>query len=109
MWKSPSNKNMAESQLNTEAQVKTIWHLGGLTYRQLGRGVWKEIDHDNVLTQGSALAYNFLLAIFPLLLFLVSLCTGLVGLALLAYEIRQYRRHHRVKDVDDAPEAALRG
>jgi len=64
---------MAESQLNTEAQVKTIWHLGGLTYRQLGRRVWKEIDHDNVLTQGSALAYNFLLAIFPLLLFLVSL------------------------------------
>jgi uncharacterized membrane protein YdjX (TVP38/TMEM64 family) len=45
------------------------------------------------------------------LLFLVSLCTGLVGLALLAYEIRQYRRHHRVAAtaVDDAPEAALRG
>jgi uncharacterized membrane protein YdjX (TVP38/TMEM64 family) len=45
------------------------------------------------------------------LLFLVSLSTGLVGLALLAYEIRQYRRHHRaaVPDVDDAPAAALRG
>jgi uncharacterized membrane protein YdjX (TVP38/TMEM64 family) len=45
------------------------------------------------------------------LLFLVSLCTGLVGLALLAYEIRQYRRHHRaaLADVDDVPEAALRG
>jgi uncharacterized membrane protein YdjX (TVP38/TMEM64 family) len=45
------------------------------------------------------------------LLFLVSLCTGLVGLALLAYEIRKYRRHHRatVTDVNKAPEAALRG
>jgi uncharacterized membrane protein YdjX (TVP38/TMEM64 family) len=45
------------------------------------------------------------------LLFLVSLSTGLVGLALLAYEIRQYRRHHRaaVPGVDDAPEVALRG
>ena len=29
------------------------------------------------------------------LLFLVSLCTGIVGLALLAYEIRHHRRHHR--------------
>ena len=45
------------------------------------------------------------------LLFLVSLCTGLVGLALLAYEIRQYRRHHnvRARDFDDACEPAPRG
>jgi uncharacterized membrane protein YdjX (TVP38/TMEM64 family) len=45
------------------------------------------------------------------LLFLVSLCTGMTGLALLAHEIRQYRRHHRhtATDVDDAPEAALPG
>ncbi len=28
------------------------------------------------------------------LLFTVSLCTGLTGVALFAYEIRQYRRHH---------------
>ncbi len=28
------------------------------------------------------------------LLFTVSLCTGLIGLALFAYEIRHYRRHH---------------
>ena len=45
------------------------------------------------------------------LLFLVSVCTGLVGLALLAYEIRQHRRHHRAAgaDTDDASEAALQG
>jgi uncharacterized membrane protein YdjX (TVP38/TMEM64 family) len=45
------------------------------------------------------------------LLFLVSLCTGVVGLALLAYEIRHYRQHHRAAAtaVDEAPEAALRG
>lgn len=29
------------------------------------------------------------------LLFLVSLCTGAVGLAVLVYEIRHHRRHHR--------------
>jgi uncharacterized membrane protein YdjX (TVP38/TMEM64 family) len=45
------------------------------------------------------------------LLFLVSLCTGLVGLALFGYEIRQYRRHHRVPvaDFEDTAETALRG
>lgn len=45
------------------------------------------------------------------LLFLVSVCIGLIGLTLLAYEILQHRRHHRAAqtDVDDAPEAALPG
>ena len=43
------------------------------------------------------------------LLFLVSLCTGLVGLALFAYEIRQYRRRHdaAVAETDTAAETAL--
>jgi uncharacterized membrane protein YdjX (TVP38/TMEM64 family) len=45
------------------------------------------------------------------LLFMVSLCTGLIGLALLAYEIRQYRRHHRhtATGLDDALEVELTG
>jgi uncharacterized membrane protein YdjX (TVP38/TMEM64 family) len=44
------------------------------------------------------------------LLFLVSLCTGLIGIALLACEIRQHRRHHRppAADTDDSAEKALR-
>lgn len=40
------------------------------------------------------------------LLFLVSLCTGLVGIALLTYEIRHHRRHHR-ESVAETPEPAL--
>jgi uncharacterized membrane protein YdjX (TVP38/TMEM64 family) len=45
------------------------------------------------------------------LLFLVSVCTGLIGFALLAYEIRQYRRHHLkpAADIDNDDAAALRG
>jgi uncharacterized membrane protein YdjX (TVP38/TMEM64 family) len=45
------------------------------------------------------------------LLFLVSLCTGVVGIALLGYEIRHHRRHQddRVAHVDDAAEPVLRG
>lgn len=34
------------------------------------------------------------------LLFLVSLCTGTVGIALLAYEIRHHRRQHRARVAD---------
>lgn len=43
------------------------------------------------------------------LLFLVSLCTGIVGVALLAYEIRHHRRHHRAStaDVESSAEPAL--
>ncbi len=48
--------------------------------------------------------------ISPLLL-LVSLCTGFLGLGLLAYEISHHRRHKSaaVKEVDAAVESALRG
>jgi uncharacterized membrane protein YdjX (TVP38/TMEM64 family) len=45
------------------------------------------------------------------LLFLVSLCTGFIGIALLAYEIRFHRRHHTAPaaDIDDTAEKALHG
>jgi uncharacterized membrane protein YdjX (TVP38/TMEM64 family) len=45
------------------------------------------------------------------LLVLVSLCTGIVGLALLAYEIRHHRRDKStaVTEIDVAGEPALRG
>ena len=45
------------------------------------------------------------------LLVLVSLCTGVVGVALLAYEIRHHRRHRTspVTEIDVAGEPALRG
>src|SRR5205085_3410880 len=61
---------MEDSVLNTEQQVKTIWHLGGMKPVALGKRVWSEIDHDNVLTHAAALAYNYLGSLFPLLLFL---------------------------------------
>lgn len=57
-----------------------------------------------VVFLGDALTGN----ISPLL-FLVSLCTAAVGVAMLVYEIRQHRRHHRERsaEVDDAAEPAL--
>jgi len=64
---------VTESQLTTDQQVQTIWNLGGLTPKQLAVRVWREIDHDNVLGRASELAYNFLLSVFPLLLFVLAL------------------------------------
>jgi hypothetical protein len=45
------------------------------------------------------------------LLFLVSLCTGVAGIALLGYEIRHHRRHEKapVTERGDTAEPALRG
>lgn len=64
---------MTTSMLSTVEQVESIWHLGGLSAKQLARKVWGGIDENNILGRASELAYNFLLSIFPMLLFLVSL------------------------------------
>ena len=64
---------MTESQLSTEEQVSTIWGLGGLTFRQLGKKVVQAINDDFLLDRAAALAFNFILALFPLFLFLLAL------------------------------------
>ena len=64
---------ITESKLSTRQQLVSIWKLGGLSPRQLARRTWNEIGSDDLMSRASDLAYNFLLASFPLLLFLVSL------------------------------------
>lgn len=64
---------MPQSILTTKQQLRSIWNLGGLTPAQLARMVWQTADEDNILGRASELAFNFLLALFPLLLFLISL------------------------------------
>jgi len=46
--------------------------LADLSAGQLVKRAWADIDEDNVLGRSSELAYNYLLAIFPLLLFLLT-------------------------------------
>ncbi|MFZ3211854.1 MAG: YihY/virulence factor BrkB family protein [Terriglobales bacterium] len=64
---------MSDSILGTEQQIASIWDLGGLTLRELARRVWDGIYQNELLDRGYELAYNFLLAVFPLLLFLITL------------------------------------
>ena len=64
---------MADSNLSTTEQVSTIWNLGGLTIRQLFKKVFAGIDEDNLIGRAAELAFNFVLALFPLFIFLFSL------------------------------------
>ena len=53
------------------------WKLGGLSVRELAARVWAECSADEVTDRAAGLAYYFLFALFPLLLFLTALL-GLV-------------------------------
>jgi membrane protein len=67
------SKPMADSNLSTKEQVSTIWNLGGLTFGQLFKKVIAGINEDNLTGRAAELAFNFVLALFPLFIFLFSL------------------------------------
>jgi len=59
--------------------MASLWKFGGLTWKKLGKRIWSEIEEDEVLGRAAQLAYYFLLALFPLLLFLTSVIGVVVG------------------------------
>jgi membrane protein len=63
---------MTKSNLSTEEQVASLWSLGGIGVKELAKRVYNGMNDDYLLDRASALAYNFILAIFPLLLFLLA-------------------------------------
>lgn len=56
-----------------------MWKFSGLTWKDLGKRVLSEIQEDDVFGRSAQLAYYFLLALFPLLLFLISVIGILLG------------------------------
>ncbi|HEX6731612.1 MAG TPA: YihY/virulence factor BrkB family protein [Pyrinomonadaceae bacterium] len=52
--------------------MSSLWKLGGLSPTALGKRVWNEIQKDEVFGRAAELSYYFLLALFPLLIFLTS-------------------------------------
>src|ERR1043165_4134445 len=58
--------------------MPSLWKLGGLSWFQLAKRVWNEIQNDNVFGRAAELSYYFLLALFPFLIFL----TSVIGLVL---------------------------
>lgn len=53
--------------------MAAMWKLGGLTWKELAKRVWQQINEDDVFGRSAQLSYYFLLALFPLLLFLTAL------------------------------------
>src|SRR5437868_8452819 len=53
--------------------MASLWRLGGLSLTQLGKRIAGEIQDDDIFGRAAQLSYYFLLALFPLLLFLTSL------------------------------------
>ena len=64
---------MQSSRLTTSEQVASVWHLGGLPFRELSKRVFRGIREDDLLSRASDLAFNSILSLFPLLLFLLTL------------------------------------
>lgn len=59
--------------------MSSLWKLGGLSPIQLGKRVWNEIQEDEVFGRAAELSYYFLLALFPLLIFLTSVIGVILG------------------------------
>jgi membrane protein len=56
-----------------------MWQLGGLSWKDLAGRVWSEMEEDEVFGRAAQLSYYFLLALFPLLIFLTSFIGFVVG------------------------------
>lgn len=59
--------------------MATLWTRAGLTWKQLGLRLWRQIWEDDVLGRCAELGYFFLFSVFPLLLFLTTLLGYLAG------------------------------
>ena len=64
---------MTDSVLTTGQQLESLWALGGLSWRELLKRVWGGINRNDLINRAYELAYNFLLAVFPMLFFLLGL------------------------------------
>jgi len=77
--------------LTSRSPVYNPWKLGGLTWKELTRRVWKETCEDELLGRAAQLAFYLLLALFPALLFLTALF-GLFPVVPIIFEILDYLR-----------------
>ena len=108
---------MTVSRLNPSQQVESLWSLGGLTWPQLTRRAWQGTSKTELFDRAYELAYNFLLAVFPMFLFLFSLCglfvreSSKLRMDLLAYlqfalpPAAYQLLHHTVEEITRNPQA----
>jgi membrane protein len=49
------------------------WKIRGWRWKTFGKRLWTKVNTDDVLNRAAVLSFYFLLALFPLLLFLIAL------------------------------------
>jgi membrane protein len=59
--------------------MASAWDLHGQSWQALAKRVWADIGKDKIFSHAAELAYYFLLALFPLLLFLTSVIGVVIG------------------------------
>lgn len=64
---------MSKSRLTTAQQLESVWNLGGLTKLQLLKKLAHDSTSNDILDTAAGLAFNFIIAVFPLMIFLLSL------------------------------------
>jgi len=70
-----------EKQPRRSTESPSAWELGGLTSVQLGKRVWTSMDadHDDTFGRAAELAFWFFLAVFPGLVFLLTILGFVAG------------------------------
>jgi len=59
--------------------MSSAWDFHGQSWQSVAKRVWSDIGKDKIFSHAAELAYYFLLALFPLLLFLTSLIGVVIG------------------------------
>lgn len=59
--------------------MTSLWTRGGLTWKELGVRLWRQVYEDELLGRSAELSYFFLFSVFPLMLFLTTLLGYLAG------------------------------
>lgn len=59
--------------------MASVWALGNLSWRELAKRIYKEIERDRVFGRAAELSYYFLLALLPFLIFLTSVVGLILG------------------------------
>ena len=59
--------------------MSSAWDLQGQSWQSVAKRVWADIGKDKIFSHAAELAYYFLLALFPLLLFLTSAIGLIIG------------------------------
>ncbi len=78
---------MTGSDFRTKPQSVNSWDLGGLSAKKFAKRVYEGVNEDDLLDKASALAFNLILAVFPLLLFILAM------LGIFASHRSEFRTH----------------